>query len=677
MKTSLKKVKGINILNPVDVDREYYLKAIDYAIENKCNHIQLNGPIHNMVKSNLDGMIFYRKYSQFNEEKDVDYVNYCIEVVNEALEKSHQAGIKTYMWHHELEIPTTFGNIYPEILNEYGDVEVSHPRIKDFLENKIEDFFEAYPLMDGFVLTYYETKVPLLRLKQQKLTTEEIMTYITKILYDACKSKGKEIIVRTDATIESDYKVLLNAYEKVATEDMMIMDKWTQYDWSLTLPSNYFIRNIKKNPLLVETDIFGEYFGKGKLPLMLKEHLKEKFEFCEQYSPVGYCSRIDRGGHHAFGTVNEINLHIMNALLNNEDVEAAVDQFFRIRYGKAGNKVMAVMEKTEGIVKKMLFANGYYYSELSWFPSLNHCKNHFYFELMREKCKIASNEWFIPPNYERGDVKQIFKDLNCAKLEAEESLRNIVNLKDEVGVTEYKKLFIDFKNLALATKCWCELANVFFNYIRYLDEKKDAYKKALNSSLLRLAELDQEGRNVLGNNFYCNYGDIGAKIEQKNNIQDLIAEVRKTFEYEEKMVASLEKENLTDFIVCGGASEGHELKKEVNFSDTLFIDGALVRIPGNRNGMNWSTITAHGWFSYRIKLKKNEENKIHVIAGSSTDRLKMKVSIGKKEYMIDKIVQGRTDIVLKYHSSPDEECTEMKLEKISANMPMIYMIKVQ
>ena len=37
------------------------------------------------------------------------------------------------------------------------------------------------------------------------------------------------------------------------------------------------MKSIQKNPLLVETDIFGEYFGKGRLPIMLKDHIKEKF----------------------------------------------------------------------------------------------------------------------------------------------------------------------------------------------------------------------------------------------------------------------------------------------------------------------------------------------------------------------------------------------------------------
>ena len=61
---SKKKVRGINILNPVDVDRDYYLKAIDFAIENNYNHIQLNGPIHDFKRSNVDGMVMYKKYAQ-------------------------------------------------------------------------------------------------------------------------------------------------------------------------------------------------------------------------------------------------------------------------------------------------------------------------------------------------------------------------------------------------------------------------------------------------------------------------------------------------------------------------------------------------------------------------------------------------------------------------------------
>ena len=88
------KVKGISIVNPDEVEREYLLYCIDYAINNGFNHVQITGPIHDGVKGNIDGMTFNRKYSQFNGEKDADYINMCMEVVNEALDKARAYAIK-------------------------------------------------------------------------------------------------------------------------------------------------------------------------------------------------------------------------------------------------------------------------------------------------------------------------------------------------------------------------------------------------------------------------------------------------------------------------------------------------------------------------------------------------------------------------------------------------------
>lgn len=76
----------------------------------------------------------------------------------------------------------------------------------------------------------------------------------TEIFMDnTCKVLGKELIVRPFASIEEDYAMMTKAYEEISTE-LLIMVKWTQFDWSLTLPSNAFYHKIKKPPLLVEAD---------------------------------------------------------------------------------------------------------------------------------------------------------------------------------------------------------------------------------------------------------------------------------------------------------------------------------------------------------------------------------------------------------------------------------------
>ena len=285
-------IKGLSICHPTDMDKSYLLNAVEYAEKMGFDHIQICGPIHDGVKGNIDGMTAYRKYSQFDCTKDAAYITLCMDAVNAACERASRVGIKMYQWHHELDLPDGFQQAFPEVLNSFGDVEVTHPKIKDFLENKIRDFFAAYPLMDGIVLTLHETKVPLLKLKDQKLGKVERVKYVTQILFETCKALGKELIVRPFASIEEDYVLMTQAYEQISP-DMPVMDKWTQFDWSLTLPNNAFYHKIKKNPLMVEADIFGEYFGRGRLPLLLKEHITEKVDYCQGFRPTGYAARID------------------------------------------------------------------------------------------------------------------------------------------------------------------------------------------------------------------------------------------------------------------------------------------------------------------------------------------------------------------------------------------------
>ena len=73
-------MNGINIFNPVEIEKEYYLKVIDYAIKNGIDFFQINGPIHNPIKGNIDGMTFYRKYAQFNKSKDLGYIQNTINI---------------------------------------------------------------------------------------------------------------------------------------------------------------------------------------------------------------------------------------------------------------------------------------------------------------------------------------------------------------------------------------------------------------------------------------------------------------------------------------------------------------------------------------------------------------------------------------------------------------------
>ena len=669
-----KMIKGISTLNPVDVEKEYLDFTVDYAIEHGFDHYQLIGPIHDGVKGNIDGMTFYKKYAQFNGEKDAEYVNMCLTVVNEALERLSGAGIKTYMWHHELDLAAGFSAAFPEALNEYGDVEVTHPLVRDYLENKIRDFFEAYPKMDGLILTLHETKVPLLKLKNQKLDKIERVKYVTEILYLTCKALGKELIVRPFASIEEDYAMMTKAYEEISSE-LIIMDKWTQFDWSLCLPHNRFYAKIKKNPLFVETDIFGEFFGKGRLPLMLKNHIMEKFAYCEGYSPVGYVSRIDRAGRDPFGEVNEVNLAIMHAVMSGEDVDAKILEFFKKNYGEAAEELASIMEPTEDILKKIIYLKGYYYSQLSLFPMLNHSKNHFYFEMMKDEYSIVSGEWFIPPSWERGSLDSVIEEKASAVRESEALLSRLVAIKDKIPTEKYTNVYNKFKNLELAAKIWKTLTDVFYNYAKFFELSDDAYKTRFYASTSELSRLNEEGKSALGDDFYCISGDSLAGAGRYELVDMFVRDVTESFECECECDKALCAEGLYDYVLAGGGTEGHGLKKEVNFSDTLIRDGELCRIPGNLRGAEWSLINAHGWFSYEVKVRPGRENKITVKFGSFTKQLDVKVTIGEVSEEISEPIEGKRELTFSYKAGK-ERSVRIRFDKISGNTPCVYAVKV-
>ncbi|MBR5218279.1 MAG: hypothetical protein IKV89_00970 [Clostridia bacterium] len=671
MDNTRKIIKGISVCNPVVVERDYLMYTIDYAIEKGFDHMQVIGPIHDGKLGNIDGMTVYRKYSAFNNTKDLDFCAETKAAINEAYEKASPAGIKMYVWHHELDLPTGFNEAYPEVLNEYGDVEVTHPLVKDFLENKIIDFFNEYK-MDGIILTLHETKVPLLKLKNQKLDKIGRVKYVTQILFDTCKALGKELIVRPFASIEEDYSMMMQAYEEIS-HDLIVMDKWTQFDWSLCLPNNKFYNKIKNNPLFVEADIFGEFFGKGRLPLMLRQHIIEKVDYCNSHNATGYCARIDRAGRHPFGDVNQVNLDIMNACLSGDDVDKAIDAFFEKKYPGAGAEVREIMEPTEDVLRRMLYLQGYYYSELSIFPGLNHSKNHFYFEMMKDDYDIASNEWFIPIGWRRGTLQSVLDEKASAKDEAAMLLDRVEALKDKIEEDEYKKLWTKFCNLKYTTAIWYELTHIFMAYTKFFETRDAKYKAVLEEKIKTICELRDKGLEILGNAFYCARGDNYVMAEHGDFVGQFTREVMESFEAELKATTEIESEaGVIDYVVCGGAMESHKLQKEVNFSDTLMIDGALCRIPGNRKGMQWSTINAHGWFSYEIKVKKGAD--IKVTFGSATDMLNVQVAIGDEKYVIGEPISGKREYTFKYDGDADR--VRIRFDRNSKDTPCIYSIKV-
>ena len=673
-----KRIKGMSMCNPVDLDRDYLIHTAKYAIENGYTHFEIIGPTHDPVKGNCDGMIYYRKYSEFNSDKDKEYVDFCTELVNEVCDMLKPHGIKTYYWHHELEIPLRFDEVYPEIHNVDGDVEVTHPLIKDFLVNKIEDFFYTYPKMDGIVLTLHETRIPLLKLKNQKLDKIERVKYVTEILYETCKRLGKELIVRPFASMLSDYDDLMAAYERISSE-LVVCDKWTQFDWSLTMPHNEFFNKIKNNPLMVETDIFGEYFGKGFLPIMLKDHIKNKYAYCEGYEPKGYVSRIDRGGYIPFGTPNEVNLEIMSACQDGRDVDEAIDAFFARAYGECGAAVRALMEGTEDIQIKMFYINKIEFSMLSLFPGLSYIITAQKIEMFRDNPEFEPTAWYIPKNYVRPPLSELTAIKREAVEESEAKLRALAELKGKLTEEQYHGLYMRFTNMLIAARLWEQLTFCCIGIAKFFEHGDEGAIESVNAAMAELQRIDDEGFAILGEEYYCYaLGRATATKTTRSNVPHFIEQVGKVFKLESDEIKRLGAKGLVDYVVCGGFNERHSLRKEINFSSSQNFEDGVCRLAGSARGKKWSVVKAHGWFSYDLKVKPNAENKITITArGWDSDAVEFSATVGGEKTIFREKSEKKLPCTLIYNEKDGADKVTVRIDRITENMPLIYTIEVE
>lgn len=668
------RVKGMAMCNPVMIDRDYILKCAEYAIENGYRHFEIVGPTHDPIRGNCDGMIFYRKYSEFNSDKDGEYVEHCERVVNEVCDMLVPHGIKVYYWHHELEVPYRFDEVYPEIHNSDGDVEVTHPLIKDFLVNKIEDFFHTYPKMSGIVLTLHETRIPLLKLKNQKLDKIERVKYVTEILYETCKRLGKELIVRPFASMASDYDDLMTAYERISRDNLVVCDKWTQFDWSLTMPNNVFLDRIK-NPLMIETDIFGEYFGKGHLPIMLKDHITRKYAECEEKNPLGYVSRIDRGGFVPFGTPNEVNLEIMSACHDGRDVDEAIDAFFCREYGECADEVKALMSDTEDIQIMMFYVDRVEYSMLSVFPGLSYIKSAQKVEMLRDDAELDRGKWYIPAGWERSPIENVLGEKRRAVELAEAKLERLYALEGRLTAEKYNGLYTRFVNLYIVAKLWEQLTMSTLGLAKYFETKDEKYADDVRAALEKLREIEKEGYRLLGDAYYCE--QLKSRGSTVSNVERYCVDTERAFEMELAETKRLEAKGLVDYVIAGGFSERHSMKYEINFSSAHTMDDGICRLAGSSRGKTWSVLKAHGWFSYEIKVKPNARNIITVSAKGSEGHLDYEVSIGDMTERVSMIADGRREVEFVYDEKAGKKSVLIRFDRTTEFMPYVYTVEVR
>src|SRR5262249_31104071 len=83
----------------------------------------------------------------------------------------------------------------PEWFNEHGEPDFSKPHFYEFMTEELNDFFDAFPHVDGLFAWNCECSIfTPSRLKHQTISKAEIARRSMKAVYDVCQRRGKQML---------------------------------------------------------------------------------------------------------------------------------------------------------------------------------------------------------------------------------------------------------------------------------------------------------------------------------------------------------------------------------------------------------------------------------------------------------------------------------------------------
>ena len=298
--------------------------------------------------------------------------------------------------------------------------------------------------------------------------------------------------------------------------------------------------------------------------------------------------------------------------------------------------------------------------------------------MMKEEHHLVSGEWFIPLGWKRGDLSDLLAEKSLAVADTDALLMQCRSLENQLPAGDYDALLKKFLNLAYVAKLWQALLDVFVYYTKYFELQDEGQANLLEGALTRLLRLEEEARKALGESFYVwqlSHNPNASYTTAKEPVQSFVRDVRESFRLEKALHAKLIAENLTDFVICGGGFEGHKLLKEVNFSDTYLKPDGICRIPSTYRGKSFSTVNAHGWFSYELMVRPGVPNTLVVAANGSDGHIDFDLTIGDVKHEVRAASPEKAEFTFSFNPG-SAETIRVRVDRVTGYTPFIYEIRV-
>lgn len=482
------------------LDMDYCKKVMDHAADYNVNTIVLS---HDIIGATM------QLYNESKEGHDPERGNKIRELAQYAKSKN----LNSWIWTHELmDVPEKF------LVDDV--VQMDKSGFWDWLESRYNKVLTDFPEFDGFMITFHETQYKIFDNQEvnSRLSMPERFQMLINTIYKACERHDKELIVRTFVYEPEQLQWLKEGLKKV-NNNVIVQSKCVPHDWQPFYPHNPVIGAFKGKRQIIEYDPSCEYTGRNEIPYTSPEYFSYRWKYAYQFPEViGYNARLDHGGYDALFTPNEINLYTLYRVA--EDPEISPEEIWiewaTKRYGEVAAKgVVDVLKPTFGIVNRLFFPKGVWFTNHSRLPSYNYAHSHINFinKWNPEKYKKITADLHNP------DIKiynSLLSEKDTAIYMTLQSKWKISELSKDLSPNDYNDLNERLLLLLQTGLIWKSHAEAFFGY-KLLD-KNPELKPQLLRAVTSLKYLGEEIPDSQANKQVADKKNILRVAEELENL---------------------------------------------------------------------------------------------------------------------------------------------------------------
>lgn len=519
----------------------------------------------------VDRWIEYRALPKLNAHKPHDPAG--ADALRRALAPVAESGRQVSLWTHELWAPDRILDFYPELRTRRGDIDLSHPLMTEFVLDKYERLFKTIPELGALTLTLTETAFPVMHRFDNEWTPEQCVAWLVGTLDEVCAAHGRALIVRPFSAIRADYEAVRRALLRLPAS-IEIMLKTDPFDWDPFLPFNPAMHTYPPERLTAEFDLAGEYFGRGALPVIFPDYIRERMDAVRRLGIPRAVGRVDRCGVSALDREGRLNVDLFCAAARSGRGNAAAKRSWLVQRCRGyypgavdASTLVTALETGFEAVKKLFYTDGHLLFHRT-FGDLRLAQTNVLFETLRPEQPLdhCADEWHILSDRVSPSVEQARAEKDEAIALAEKARRLVA-----AAAPGHELLREHAENLVLFARLYRAAVEAIQEYVLTV-RHGDAGSFA--ASCARLDESVQALREARGMRWNSGLARTAAGFAR---------DLRRAHELEQEFYRALpgltdaERARLLDAVPAGYPGEGHRLRKFTHGSTATMTRSGFYR----------------------------------------------------------------------------------------------------